>query len=82
MSFVIQYAVPLITITLCYGFVYRYLRKHRMVRKSNQSDLRKVRRTNRMLVAISLLFFLCWSPLNVFNVVVDATDVFKVEIAT
>ena len=78
LSFFIQYAIPLLTISLCYGFVYRYLQKHRMIRSNNQSDLQKVRRTNRMLLAISLFFVVCWSPLNIFNVVVDATNIFQV----
>ena len=57
----------------------RFLRRNRLVRKGHAGDAEKARRTNRMLVGITLAFCVCWAPINVFNVVADATDVFKVS---
>ena len=38
------------------------------------------RKTNLMLVLVSVLFFISWAPLNIFNTVLDVTSLFKVNI--
>ena len=39
------------------------------------ADRARARRTNIMLVSISVLYCLCWLPLNLFNLIVDICDV-------
>ena len=60
---------------MVYSRIYLYLKRHRMLREGRQADRARARRTNAMLVAISVLYCLCWLPLNLFNLVVDACDV-------
>ena len=32
------------------------------------------RKTNLMLMVISLMFFICWAPLNIFNIAINFID--------
>jgi hypothetical protein len=45
-------------------------------RRARQMQRRK--RTNFMLVLVSLTFFISWAPLNIFNIILDLTNAFKV----
>ena len=36
------------------------------------------KKTNRMLIGVSLLFFLSWAPINMFNIVLDNFEPFGV----
>jgi hypothetical protein len=40
------------------------------------------KRTNLMLVLVSLTFFISWAPLNIFNIILDLTNALKVPIPT
>ena len=63
---------------MVYSRIYLYLKRHRLLRlegRQAERDRRRARRTTAMLVAISVLYCLCWLPLNLFNLVVDACDV-------
>ena len=35
------------------------------------------KKTNRMLISISFLFFLSWAPINIFNILLDVANPFK-----
>ena len=40
--------------------------------------MQRRKRTNFMLVLVSLTFFISWAPLNIFNIILDLTNAFKV----
>ena len=71
-SGLVQYLLPFLFISAVYGLIYFYLVRYRVVRDDNPTDLEKVRRTNTMLVSISLVYCLSWMPLNLFNILADA----------
>ena len=80
-SLVVQYFIPFTIMSLVYSLLYCYLKRHRIVRedKHKQADRERARRTNIMLASISILYCLCWLPLNLFNLLSDvAEDIFKV----
>ena len=41
--------------------------------------MQRRRKTNLMLVVVSVTFFISWAPLNIFNMVLDITALFKVR---
>ncbi len=75
-----QYILPFLLISVVYSMIYCYLKEHRIVREDKASDRQKARRTNAMLVSISVLYCLCWLPLNLFNLLVDIADIFEVSL--
>lgn len=72
---IFQYFLPLILIMVCYLRIFLRLRRRKDIveraRNSNQNKNKGSKRINAMLVAIVVLFALCWLPLNVFNTVFD-----------
>jgi neuropeptide Y receptor len=87
-SLVVQYVLPIITVSVAYSRICRKLR-YRYVnssavgssaknkcctsstnRRKPKSD-KRMKRTNSLLVSISLIFCISWLPLNIFNLVVD-----------
>lgn len=77
---VIQFIVPFVIIAFCYSKVCSKL-KIRAKSKPGAKSARKEeferersRRTNRMLIAMVVIFGLAWLPLNVHNLVVDFYD--------
>ena len=44
-------------------------------RRARQMKRRK--KTNRLLITVSVIFFLSWAPLNIFNIVIDIFDPFQ-----
>ncbi|XP_059082512.1 neuropeptide F receptor-like [Tigriopus californicus] len=70
-SLFFQYILPFTIISVVYSLLYCYLKKHRMVRDDKQLARERARRTNIMLAAISVLYCLCWLPLNFFNLLSD-----------
>lgn len=84
-TLVLQYIVPCSIITFCYCRVSRVLRTRarakigagRANRERHEVDLRRKRRTNRMLIAMVSIFVCCWFPLNVIHLTSDysASDI-------
>ena len=79
-SLFVQYIIPFILITVIYSLIYWFLKQHRMVGRIDTAMKQRARRTNAMLISISLLYCFCWLPLNFFNVAVDIWDPFRVLI--
>ncbi|XP_069679292.1 neuropeptide F receptor-like [Periplaneta americana] len=87
-SLVVQYVLPIITVSVAYSRICRKLR-YRYVNSSavgssskckgctastnrrKPKDDKRMKRTNSLLVSISLIFCISWLPLNIFNLVVD-----------
>ncbi|KAK3580109.1 hypothetical protein CHS0354_005168 [Potamilus streckersoni] len=71
-SLVLQYIVPCSIITYCYAKVSLALRKRSKSRigsgiasrERDEMEIRRKRRTNRMLIAMVTIFVCCWLPLN------------------
>lgn len=71
-SLVLQYIVPCSIITYCYSKVSLALRKRSKSRIGTGSvnrerdvmEIRRKRRTNKMLIAMVTIFVICWLPLN------------------
>ena len=79
-SLVVQYFLPFTIMSLVYSLLYCYLKRHRIVRDDKQADRERARRTNIMLASISILYCLCWLPLNLFNLLSDVSEeLFKVD---
>lgn len=78
-SFVLQFVVPCSIISVCYLKVSMVL-KHRLKFKLNSGsknrekevlEIRRTRRTNKMLIAMVMIFVICWIPLNTLLMVND-----------
>jgi neuropeptide Y receptor len=87
-SLVVQYVLPIITVSVAYSRICRKLR-YRYVNSSavgsssknkgctvssnrrKPKDDKRMKRTNSLLVSISLIFCISWLPLNIFNLAVD-----------
>ncbi|XP_042213029.1 neuropeptide F receptor-like [Homarus americanus] len=76
----VQYCLPILTVSIAYARICNKL-KYRMTNASSRSarsrkeDLR-MKKTNTLLVSISLIFCLSWLPLNLYNVIVDLHNPF------
>ncbi|GFG31924.1 hypothetical protein Cfor_08080 [Coptotermes formosanus] len=87
-SLVVQYVLPIITVSVAYSRIcrklrYRYVHSSALgsssknkgctasTNKRKPKDDRRMKRTNSLLVSISLIFCISWLPLNIFNLVVD-----------
>lgn len=68
MTICLQFFVPLLASTYLYVKI-SSARKRKL--SFRQSDLRNRRRTNRILIAIVLLFFVCWLPWNLFALTLE-----------
>ncbi|KAI9556585.1 NPFG-protein-coupled receptor [Daphnia sinensis] len=100
-SILIQYALPIITVSVAHARICNKLQvrmasmSHQQQQSTrqppsvtngqqtpNDSSARavareeKLRKTNTLLVAIAIIFTICWLPMNTFNVVVDTWNVF------
>lgn len=78
-SLVLQYIVPCSIITYCYSKVSLALRRRArsrigsgsVNRERDEMEIRRKRRTNKMLIAMVTIFVICWLPLNVVLLVGD-----------
>ncbi|CAB4068365.1 NPFR [Lepeophtheirus salmonis] len=85
-STVIQYIIPGSMVSVAYIAISQRLSARRQMLNSTSSSEqasfrtqnprqaqaeRRCRKTNRMLMGISLTYFLAWLPLNAFNIIVD-----------
>lgn len=83
-SMIFQYLVPITIVSVVYAKISDKLQK-RLIRRQKLTQLEcqqkrqlsLIRRTHTMLIMVSLLFGLCWLPLNLLNVVSDFSDLFK-----
>lgn len=81
-SLLLQYLVPCAIITFCYIEVWRSLsnRTHSMIgtgcrsRDREQVEIRRKKRTNKMLVAMISIFVVCWLPLNALHITSEYKD--------
>ena len=79
-SLTVQCSIPFITISILYFMVYIKLRNLSATRSSMMSlsaqearrrDNKREKRTNRMLITISMVFCFCWLPLNLIGTLMD-----------
>ncbi|VDD83286.1 unnamed protein product [Mesocestoides corti] len=76
-SFVLQFIVPCIIITACYtriGLVLRNRANRKIGIKSREKEeleMRRIRRAVKMLIAMVVIFVVCWIPLNCLWMVTD-----------
>ncbi|KAK2143436.1 hypothetical protein LSH36_840g01010 [Paralvinella palmiformis] len=78
-SLIMQYIVPCSIITFCYTKVSLVLRTRARTkigcgsksRERDELEIRRKRRTNRMLIAMVSIFICCWLPLNVTHLTLD-----------
>ncbi|XP_046643417.1 neuropeptide F receptor-like [Daphnia pulicaria] len=83
-SILIQYALPIITVPVAHARICNKLQNSAVMTAKDSAvtaDGRlpakiKLRKTNTLLVAIAIIFTICWLPMNTFNVVVDTWNVF------
>ncbi|VDK21316.1 unnamed protein product [Taenia asiatica] len=79
LSFVFQFVAPSVVISFCYFYVSRLLRTRRQqklgsrFRSAQKQDLeaRRHNKTNRMLIAMVVVFVVCWIPLNALSIYSD-----------
>lgn len=76
-NMLVQFAFPLCIITFCYSMVSMRLSERvrrkmgsRTSRERDDQDIKRKRRTNRMLIAMVLIFAFCWLPLNTLHVII------------
>ncbi|XP_003741868.1 neuropeptide F receptor [Galendromus occidentalis] len=75
-TMVFQYMLPILIVSVAYLSIYRKLRD-RIAAKGSQleekllRERRRVQRTNKLLISITVIFILSWLPLNVLNAYVD-----------
>ncbi len=67
LTFTFQFCFPLLVTALLYWKIYVRLRQ----RPTNRFNVERKQRTNNILIAIVLLFILCWLPWNVFSLVAE-----------
>ena len=80
-SFILQFVIPLVVISICYLMVYCQLRKQSFVRRSLHSwnvterlqmeEIRRKRR-NKHLAVISIFYLIAWFPLGLISVLLDS----------
>lgn len=76
--FTLQFVIPAIIITVCYSAIglrlYQRTRNRLgSVRDENRERIEETRnkRINRMLIAMTVIFILCWLPLNIYHLVMS-----------
>ena len=73
-SLVLQYLIPFMVITYSYAKVWYILSKRTRpgkTKEKEQLELRRKKRTNRMLVAMVIIFAGCWMPLNCVHLIAE-----------
>ncbi|XP_042223028.1 neuropeptide F receptor-like [Homarus americanus] len=83
----VQYCLPIVTVSVAYAMICRKL-KFRMANstvrssKKGERDDRRMKKTNKLLITIALIFCLSWLPLNLYNLVVDFHNPFGDDMET
>lgn len=83
-SLVLQYIVPCSVITYCYSKVSLALRKRSksrigsgsVSRERDEMEIRRKKRTNKMLIAMVTIFVCCWLPINLVLLVAEYHELF------
>jgi neuropeptide Y receptor len=73
-SLVLQYIIPFTVITYSYTKVWIILSKRTRpgkTKEKEQIELKRKKRTNRMLVAMVIIFAGCWMPLNIVHQIME-----------
>ncbi|EDV90724.1 GH14016 [Drosophila grimshawi] len=76
-SLCVQYLVPILIVSVAYFGIYNKLKSRITVVTGQSSSQRKVergrrmKRTNRLLISIAIIFGVSWLPLNFFNLYAD-----------
>ncbi|XP_069178257.1 neuropeptide F receptor-like [Procambarus clarkii] len=83
----VQYCLPISTVSVSYAMICRKLKyriKNSAVRssKKGERDNKRMKKTNTLLIAISLIFCVSWLPLNLYNLVVDFVNPFGDDMET
>ncbi|KAH3706757.1 prolactin-releasing peptide receptor-like isoform X2 [Dreissena polymorpha] len=86
-SLVLQYIVPCSIITYCYSKVSLALRKRSksrigsgsVSRERDEMEIRRKRRTNKMLIAMVTIFVCCWLPLNMVLLASEYYNIFQLK---
>ena len=81
--FTLQYLIPCIVVGIIYTRVCCAFSANMSVSGINTNNRKLARRkkTNMMLIIVSLVFFLSWAPINLYNLVLDIGHPFKVPIS-
>ncbi|KAL5103256.1 Neuropeptide Y receptor type 1 [Taenia crassiceps] len=66
-TFIVQFFLPLLLTATLYTRIYFRLHERRFRKR----DLERKKRTNKILVAIVICFFICWTPWNVFSIILE-----------
>ena len=81
--FLVQYLIPSIIIGCIY---YKVCKSFPNIRtnapETNMRMMRKmarIKRANIILVGVSLIFFICWAPINILNIFMNISTMFKVR---
>ena len=72
--FVIQHLIPSLSVGFIYSRISSTITQTSSTDFSSKVVIRKMairKKTNRMLMMVSLVFFTSWAPLNIFNLVMD-----------
>ena len=79
--FLVQYFIPSIIIGYIYYKVCKSIPITQTSKTTNNRTIRKMarrRRTNNILIAVSLVFFICWAPINMLNILLNISNMLKV----
>ncbi|KAM7534705.1 hypothetical protein Aperf_G00000112591 [Anoplocephala perfoliata] len=66
-TFIVQFFLPLLLTATLYTRIYFRLHERRFRKR----DLERKKRTNKILIAIVICFFICWTPWNVFSIILE-----------
>ncbi|VDO10803.1 unnamed protein product [Rodentolepis nana] len=66
-TFTVQFFLPLLLTAILYTRIYFRLHERRFRKR----DLERKKRTNKILIAIVICFFICWTPWNVFSIILE-----------
>ncbi|VDM34505.1 unnamed protein product [Hydatigera taeniaeformis] len=66
-TFTVQFFLPLLLTATLYTRIYFRLHERRFRKR----DLERKKRTNKILIAIVICFFICWTPWNVFSIILE-----------
>ena len=73
-SLVLQYLIPFTVITYSYTKVWIILSNRTRpgkTKEKEQIELKRKKKTNRMLVAMVVIFAVCWMPLNCVHITME-----------
>ena len=84
-SLIMQYIIPSMTVACAYTKVYyTFQASTKKILKAGRSskivrNAQRRRRTNILLILLSAVFFISWSPLNIFTFIIKTANPFTVS---